>query len=396
LASQARRNGVVLQCNILDPDIAFDMEQYKIDACLDDVTAHANLMQSYTVVRASPSPTDRPSVIGGGSTERVIGGYGLQRALIDVDRRRIAYVLRNVVSNALNFTPTGGKVTVSLRLSRRMGPKVVSARLQSMAGSFRGSARGSSSIFGTPPRNNEDPATIENTMSNSERTLDGTYELVADGSPQPPSSRPVFFSRDRDSESIVLPPDFMSNPQLEGGRCRQNEEFPSTGYRRDPGTPQAPNNPAVFEEDDNHFSITDWLRKKKLTKNVKCKSPVRSVKKKGPSFLIVEVTDTGSGIAKENMDRIFKEIVQFNPDELHGEGHGGTGLGMVLSNGIVEAHGGKMWLTSEGLGKGCTFGFGLPLSRVQTHPDHRGRADSAIIEMQSNHGSSTEGADSLC
>ena len=384
----------MLQCNILDPDIAFDMEQYKIDACLDDVTAHANLMQSYTVVRASPSPTDKHSVIGGASAERVVGVYGLQRALIDVDRRRIAYVLRNVVSNALNFTPTGGKVTVSLRLSRRMGPKVVSARLGPLTGSLRSSGRGSfsGSIFGSLSAANNDPATIENTMSNSERTLDGTYEILPEGSPHPPSSRPIFFSRDRDAESIVLPPDYMSNPQLEGGRCRPHEEFASTGYRKDPSTPQAPPSAAIFEKDDNHFSITDWLRSKSPSKSVRCKSPVRSVKKKGPSFLIVEVTDTGSGIAKENLDRVFKEVME----ELHGDGLGGTGVGMVLSKGIVEAHGGKMWLTSEGLGKGSTFGFGLPLSRVQTHPDSRGRSDSGIIEMQSIQGSSTEGADSLC
>ena len=36
---------------------------------------------------------------------------------------------------------------------------------------------------------------------------------------------------------------------------------------------------------------------------------------------------------------------------------------------MTGAHGGKLWLTSAGLGKGCTFGFGLPLSKSQTIPD---------------------------
>jgi hypothetical protein len=54
--------------------------------------------------------------------------------------------------------------------------------------------------------------------------------------------------------------------------------------------------------------------------------------------------------------------VQFNPNQL--QGGGGSGLGMVLSRGIVEAHGGSIWLTSEGLGKGCTFAFALPISNV--------------------------------
>ena len=79
------------------------------------------------------------------------------------------------------------------------------------------------------------------------------------------------------------------------------------------------------------------------------------------TYLVVSVTDSGVGIAKEDIPKMFKSIVQFNPNEL--QGGGGAGLGMVLSRGIVERHAGKMWLHSEGLGLGSTFAFGVPLSK---------------------------------
>lgn len=385
----------MLHCSILDPEFAFDMEQYKLDARLDDITAHANLMQSYTVVRSPPSPSGRHSrEVGGG--EKVVGVIGLQRALIDVDRRRIAYVLRNVLSNALNFTPAGGEVTVTLRLSRRMGPlKVASAQPPSVIGGLRGRGVRPGSFFGSFSSPSKASATIGNTQNSSDRNLDGPSELPFIGNAD---CSPVRFSRDSESESIVLPSDYIANPNLEGGWFCPSEEFsvasPTPGVRRDPVTPQTPYSTAVSEQDDGYDSSgCGWLRRKRNINSEKSKMSGKSPKKKGPSFLIVEVTDTGSGIAKENLDRIFKEIVQLNPDELHGGGHGGIGLGMVLSKGIVEAHGGKMWLTSEGLGKGCTFAFGLPLSRVQTHPDHKVREDN-VLRPRSNHGSIFEGEES--
>jgi hypothetical protein len=69
---------------------------------------------------------------------------------------------------------------------------------------------------------------------------------------------------------------------------------------------------------------------------------------------------TTSLLHQENVGRLFKEVVQFNPNML--QGGGGSGLGMVLSSGIIEAHGGSIWMTSEGIGRGCTFAFALPLS----------------------------------
>lgn len=66
------------------------------------------------------------------------------------------------------------------------------------------------------------------------------------------------------------------------------------------------------------------------------------------------VSDTGPGIAKENMDKLFGKFQQFN--RVAGDGAKGTGLGLAISKGLVEMHNGRIWAKSEE-GKGTTFVF---------------------------------------
>ncbi len=72
----------------------------------------------------------------------------------------------------------------------------------------------------------------------------------------------------------------------------------------------------------------------------------------------VEVSDSGCGIAPENMEKIF--FAFFTTKEL-GKG---TGLGLAVCSKIVERHGGRITVTSE-IGKGTTFVVTLPLRRTQ-------------------------------
>lgn len=73
----------------------------------------------------------------------------------------------------------------------------------------------------------------------------------------------------------------------------------------------------------------------------------------------VSVIDTGDGMQAEDIPKLFNKFEQFGKGK-SGE-RKGTGLGLVVAKGIVEAHGGKIWGESEGLGKGSTFAFTLPL-----------------------------------
>jgi signal transduction histidine kinase/DNA-binding response OmpR family regulator len=72
--------------------------------------------------------------------------------------------------------------------------------------------------------------------------------------------------------------------------------------------------------------------------------------------LVVEVVDTGPGVAVEDRERIFDS---FQQGARHPEQTEGTGLGLTLSKRILELHGGRIWVDSE-TGQGSTFGFTLP------------------------------------
>lgn len=81
--------------------------------------------------------------------------------------------------------------------------------------------------------------------------------------------------------------------------------------------------------------------------------------------IIVRVTDSGPGIAREHQQRIFEPFQQADAS-LHRR-HGGTGLGLSISKRFVEMHGGRMWLEST-VGRGSTFFFALPLPRAAPTP----------------------------
>jgi signal transduction histidine kinase len=70
-------------------------------------------------------------------------------------------------------------------------------------------------------------------------------------------------------------------------------------------------------------------------------------------FVEIIVADTGIGIDKEDLEHIFGKFYRTGPIELHSTGKtkfkgAGTGLGLPIAKGIVEAHGGRIWAESEG------------------------------------------------
>jgi len=77
------------------------------------------------------------------------------------------------------------------------------------------------------------------------------------------------------------------------------------------------------------------------------------------SELIVEIADTGMGIAKENHEKVFERFAQVG--NVLTNKPKGTGLGLPICKQIVEHHGGKIWVESE-LGQGSTFIFSIPIT----------------------------------
>ncbi|MBM4312425.1 MAG: HAMP domain-containing protein [Deltaproteobacteria bacterium] len=85
-------------------------------------------------------------------------------------------------------------------------------------------------------------------------------------------------------------------------------------------------------------------------------------------YACMKITDTGAGIAEENMEKIFDPFFTTKSDK-------GTGLGLSVSYGIIERHGGKIEVQSK-LNEGTSFVIKLPLSeRRESHPQPPGRLD---------------------
>ena len=92
-----------------------------------------------------------------------------------------------------------------------------------------------------------------------------------------------------------------------------------------------------------------------------------TVAKENESQLRIEIHDTGIGISKERLEKIFQP---FNSGWQQDKG---TGLGLVTSLGIIETHGGKLWAESAGEGQGAKFIILLP---------HRNRKTQAINGLE--------------
>jgi len=78
--------------------------------------------------------------------------------------------------------------------------------------------------------------------------------------------------------------------------------------------------------------------------------------------LITTIEDTGQGISDENLGRIFDPFFTTKNQELNGVG--GTGLGLSVSYGIIENHGGQILVQST-VGHGSIFTVELPISSLQ-------------------------------
>jgi len=77
-------------------------------------------------------------------------------------------------------------------------------------------------------------------------------------------------------------------------------------------------------------------------------------------IVTVEVADTGIGISQDDIARLFDEF--YRVDNPINQNVKGTGLGLPLAKKIVEAHHGKMWITSK-IDEGTTFHFTLPVKQ---------------------------------
>lgn len=102
-------------------------------------------------------------------------------------------------------------------------------------------------------------------------------------------------------------------------------------------------------------------------------SPVELRARAQDQMLLVEVQDHGIGIAPEDLERVFQPFYRTDPSRSRGTG--GTGLGLTLARRVVEAHQGRIWLTSEP-GRGTLASFAVPAVHTSAHNQ---RGDPGIV-----------------
>ncbi len=98
--------------------------------------------------------------------------------------------------------------------------------------------------------------------------------------------------------------------------------------------------------------------------------------------VMVEVRDQGIGIAADDLPKIFRPFRQLDSSSTRMAG--GTGLGLVISKGIIEEHGGRIWVESEP-GAGSRFCFWLPGDTVATGEQDE-MAYQEVPGMRGSHG----------
>lgn len=126
----------------------------------------------------------------------------------------------------------------------------------------------------------------------------------------------------------------------------------------------------LFVEDNLTTMYTDELKCKQIILNLLsnalkftkegCKVNVEAIKEEGS--VCISVLDNGIGIKEHDLDKIFNEFYQ--SDDVRDQALGGAGIGLALTQRLVEMHGGTIGVESE-LNKGSKFWFKMPINAKQ-------------------------------
>lgn len=101
--------------------------------------------------------------------------------------------------------------------------------------------------------------------------------------------------------------------------------------------------------------------------------------------IAISVRDNGAGMSHEQLQLLFREGVQFDANKL--QAGGGSGLGMYITKGLIEQHGGSIQVESQGQGHGTTFTVLLPLYLC-----HSDQTSSTTDTLLSTNAAPTAGA----
>ena len=125
----------------------------------------------------------------------------------------------------------------------------------------------------------------------------------------------------------------------------------------------------IIEIDENLYLNVDSFRISQVFSNLITNAIYASSKSdsihieavKSEESMLFKIVDHGKGLSKEQIRKLFGKFVALDRDsDKFSTFEKGSGLGLYISKGIIEAHGGKIGVESDGLEKGATFYFTLP------------------------------------
>ena len=301
--------------------------------------------------------------------------------VVFMDKFKMDQALRNLISNALKFTSRGESVTVCASFIPG-GSEGDDDATQSRRSNIAGGVKGSLSAPFTPISAWFLPLSVVGSW------FMALCKYLPIKSNLRRSSQVYVHSDVSDIESCSNEHDkhkrnnFSGQSSSNGSQCGDDcammgmfgkAEYVHSGSHRGvrnemhnkiPDVARKKNGPR-FSSSDSHSNRGDDSTAKSLSHSGK---------------LRIVVTDTGAGISEANLQRLFKEIVQFNPEVL--QAGGGSGLGLWITSSIVQMHGGTIHAYSAGLNKGSTFTVEIDMQRrVPTTPMAQG---SRILKSDSD------------
>ena len=227
----------------------------------------------------------------------------------------LCQVLRNIVSNAIKFSPQGGKVTIRAFFDKT--PVVVSETKDIETGDW--------------------PQAKSNgkTRANVGRSFLGNAR----------SSYKVFATSSNESSQTIQA---SQHKRLKDSH-RSDDDFSID----------------AFAETDRKMSILSvgsmGLTDDAASLAASAAAAAASLSENGNNGnLIIMVSDSGPGISEANQKKLFRSVIQFDPEK--NQGGGGSGFGLFISKGIVDLHNGSISVRSEGEGHGCSFILAMPMA----------------------------------